>query len=187
MRETGVLDQELGLVLWLAIVANAAIWSGLQGALVDAIRRERLGKNPGDFVTLLAMLGRPKSSVSILMRSGTSRFDALLTPSGDPEIEERRRASLIASGVLLAAPVLGLVGTLYAIKILRAFLPGTVALWTIGAIAVAIAVWIAFFIRTRRSPSPSLPRLFAAMAGVFVNSACLVAAVFLWWSGGVAF
>ena len=185
MRDSGALALEIAIVVWVTTVANAGIWWQLQDRLFDAIRRQRLGTTKGGFLLFLGMLGRPKSSGSMLKGHGWARFEALVKHSDDEEVERQRRLNLVAFGMVMGVGFVGILAIPYTIATLRDLFPGSLIAWSSATSLVAMAIWIVSWIRIRRMPTRPGMRRVATVAGVLVNAVSLAALAALWRTGGL--
>jgi hypothetical protein len=184
--ETGILSQELAIVLWLTIIANVAIWWFLSDLLLESMHRERYGRFRSRWRLALDAVRRPLSAPAIIRSDLVEKYRARIDVADHPLVERQRRRSIAALATYVAVLFFGLPVTFRLVAIVRNVLPGTVALWVVAVDLILLAVWIRRGVRGFGSGSGRLLIVGGSVAGVLL---CVISAAIssgLWQTGGIA-
>lgn len=184
-RESGSLNQEVAILIWVAAFANAAVWWFVEDRIFEALYRQSDGSHRTRGQVLNDLVRRPASLPSIAARNWSARMTARFVPAGEPELERQRRKALLGSVTGLVVIFLGLPISLRFVASVRDVLPGTVVLWAAAADLIVMAAWARRGVQTRSQQDPQRLRFTASVAGVAICVASLAVLVELWISGGV--
>lgn len=185
-RETGILSQELAIVLWLTVIANVALGWFLNDLLLVFLHRERYGRFRSRRRLALDALRRPLSAPSIIRSDSVEQYRARFDVADDPPVERQRRRSMAAFAIYMGVLFIGLPVAFVLVAIIRQVLPGTVTLWVVTADLILLSVWARHGIREFASGSRQLLIVGGSAVGVLL---CLISAavsIVLWRTGGVA-
>ena len=185
-RETGILSQELAIVLWLTAIANVALWWFLSDLLLVFMHRERYGRFRSRWRLALDAVRRPLSAPSIIRIDLVERYRARFDVADDPLVERQRRRSMAAFAIYIGAIFIGLPATFVLVAIVRNVLPGTITLWVVAADLILLAVWMRRGVREFASESRRLLIVGGSAAGVLLCVISAVVSIALWQIGGAS-
>jgi hypothetical protein len=185
-RESGLLNQEVAILIWLAAFAHAAIWWFVEDRICEALYRQSEGSHRTGGRILNDLVRRPRSLPSIAARNWSARMKARFAPAGEPELERQRRKALLGYVTALVVIFLGLPMSLRSVAFVRDVLPGTVVLWAAAADLIVLAAWARRGVHARSHQDPQRLRFTASVAGVAICVISLAVLVKLWISGGIA-
>jgi len=185
-RETGILSQELAIVLWLTAIANVALWWFLSDLLLVFMHRERYGRFRSRWRLALDAVRGPLSAPSIIRSDLVEQYRARFDVADDPLVERQRRRSMAAFAIYIGAIFIGLPGTFVLVAIVRNVLPGTITLWVVAADLILLAVWMRRGVREFASSSRRLLIVAGSAAGVLLCVISAVVSIALWRVGGIA-
>ena len=184
-RESGILAQEIAIVMWFTLVANAGLWWFVTGLAFETEHRQRYGTYRSRRRLTLDLFRRPLMLPSILGRDWAARLRAQVNVSDDWEIEQQRRKTLVAYATFAAVAFLGLPMAILAVAVLREVFPGTVLVWAAAVDLILMAVWFRRGVKAPRDPPAPQAGIAASVVGTIVCAASLAALVALWQSGGI--
>lgn len=185
-RESGILGQELAIVLWLTAIANLALWWFISDQLLVFMHRERYGRFRSRWRLAVDLVRRPLSAPSTIRSDWVERYRARSDVADDPPVERQRGRSMAALATFVGMLFVGLPVAFVLVATVRRVLPGTIALWVLAADLILLAVWLRLGVREFASGSRRPVIVGGAAVGVLLCVISAAVSIALWRAGGVA-